>query len=187
MNLDNDVNSQYYIPRNLICVITEYPVFFSYKEPKERDELKEVLRTILEVKADKITGFNDTLLFDGTHVVHSALEPTFHFRELFGRSIQNFLSFWITTGVKFGPEMMKFSAMFIEPDPTHKLVMKAWHCRHMYPRMNGHIQSSRNMLEPHKPVLFDVPFGYVWDPTPSAMAIENAFAQELLNKANNLQ
>ena len=91
--------------------------------------------------------------------------PTSTYKDLYGRPMQNLLSDWIIYGLadpetnvpmavtlagKQAPsdwlaDMYSMSVIFIEPDPTHTKVSKAWLCTNMYPKTSGPIEGKRDV------------------------------------------
>lgn len=96
-------------------------------------------------------------------------EPKFTFHEKYGMPIQTFLYNWITYGLmdpetktamvgtlgarsgnKGYPENMlanwySMTMLFIEPDPTHRKVVKAWITTNMFPKGTGDIIGKRDL------------------------------------------
>lgn len=99
-----------------------------------------------------------------TDVKRARSEPSFGFVEKYGMPIQTFLHHWITYGLmdpdtKFAmagtlsgqkPDDMladwySASALFFEPDPTHKKVVKSWVTTNMFPKGTGEIIGKRDL------------------------------------------
>lgn len=83
--------------------------------------------------------------------------------DLYGRPIQHFLHDWITYGLEdpdtkipsivtvtgvvpndWLADMYSATMLFIEPDPTHLRVSKAWLTTNMYPKTSGPIEGKRD-------------------------------------------
>ena len=90
--------------------------------------------------------------------------PVFNFFEKYGRPIQSFLSWWIQYGLMdpdtkqanvgtlasgyptdMLPDQYAMTMMFIEPDPTHRRVVKSWLCTNMFPKGTGDIIGRRDV------------------------------------------
>jgi len=105
-------------------------------------------------------------------VVDSKREPSkvvMTFVDLYGMPIQNFLYQWITYGImdpatKFAlintltgarpddmlADQFTMSMLFLEPDPSHRRVVKSWVGTNMMPRSTGEITGKRNLTEPNE-------------------------------------
>lgn len=98
-----------------------------------------------------------------TDVKRDRTEPQFTWIEKYGRPFQTFLQLWIQYGI-MNPEtkyaqvgtfedypmdmladQYSATAIFIEPDPTHRKVMKAWLTTNMYPLSTGDITGERDL------------------------------------------
>lgn len=99
-----------------------------------------------------------------TDVKREKSDPVFTYIEKYGMPIQTFLSHWIQYGMmdpetKFAligtltgqrPDDMladwyTMSCLFIEPDPTHRKVVKSWVSTNMMPKGTGDIIGKRDM------------------------------------------
>lgn len=99
-----------------------------------------------------------------TDVKRARSEPSFGFVEKYGMPIKTFLDNWIRYGMmdpdtKFAlagtlsgqrpedllPDWYTMSALFIEPDPLHRKVVKAWVTTNMFPKSNGEIIGKRDL------------------------------------------
>jgi hypothetical protein len=99
-----------------------------------------------------------------TDVKRNRSEPSFTFIEKYGLPITTFLYNWITYGLmdpdtKYAmvgtlsgtrPEDMladwySMTCLFMEPDPTHTKVIKAWVTTNMYPKSTGVIEGKRDL------------------------------------------
>ena len=126
-------------------------------------------------------------------------EPVFSFDEKYGMPIQTFLRNWITyalmdpnskvanvgtLGTNAPPDMLadQYSAsmIFIEPDPTHRKVVKSWLCTNMFPLETGDIVGSRDLTSAMNLQELSIRFSAI---TQYGLGV-NAFAQGLLDKIN---
>lgn len=99
-----------------------------------------------------------------TNVVRARSTPTFSYFEKYGRPIQSFLSWWIQYGLMdpdtkqanvgtlasgypddMLPDQYAMTMLFIEPDPTHRKVVKSWLCTNMFPKGTGDILGRRDV------------------------------------------
>jgi len=91
-------------------------------------------------------------------------QPVFTFDEKYGRPVQSFLSDWIRYGLMDPDSKVanvgtlasnrptdmladNYAAtmIFIEPDPTHRKVVKSWLCTNMFPKGTGDISGKRDI------------------------------------------
>lgn len=91
-------------------------------------------------------------------------QPVFTYNEKYGRPIQTFLLNWISLGMMdpdtkvagvgtlsgARPEdlladMYSMTCIFIEPDPTHRKVVKSWLTTNMFPKLTGDIIGKREL------------------------------------------
>lgn len=112
-----------------------------------------------------------------TNVTRARTEPVFTWQEIYGNAIQRYLSTWIRFGI-MDPDT-KFSLMatidgkqpddrladwytmtmaFIEPDPTHRKVVKSWIVTNMYPLETGEIIGKRDTTTAMEMVTLTIPF-----------------------------
>lgn len=100
---------------------------------------------------------------DFTNVTRARSQPVFGFDEKYGMPIQTFLTDWISYGLMnpdskiagigtidaFPADMLadQYSAtcIFIEPDPTHRKVVKSWLTTNMFPLSTGDIIGKRDI------------------------------------------
>lgn len=99
-----------------------------------------------------------------TNVTQAASNPSFQFVEKYGMPIQTFIRNWITYGMmdpntKFAmvgtlsdnrpqdllADWYSCSALFFEPDPTHRTVVKSWVTTNMFPKGTGEIVGKRDL------------------------------------------
>ena len=133
-----------------------------------------------------------------TDVKQARSQPVFGFHEKYGMPIQTFLRSWITYALMdpnskvanvgtlqdFPKDMLadQYSAtmIFIEPDPTHRKVVKSWLCTNMFPKGTGDIVGSRDLTSAMNINEFTVEFTAI---TQYGLGV-NAFAQKLLDDIN---
>ena len=99
-----------------------------------------------------------------TDVKQARSQPVFTFDEKYGRPIQTFLSDWIRYGLMdpnskianvgtlaanrpndMLADNYAATMIFIEPDPTHRKVVKSWLCTNMFPKGTGDIVGKRDI------------------------------------------
>ena len=134
------------------------------------------------------------------NVTRERSRPTFGFVEGYGRPVQTFLEQWITYG-GMDPET-KYSLLatmgeapedhladeytatviFIEPDPTHSKVNKAYLSTNMFPKGTGDITAKRDLTTPGEILNLSIEFSAI---TQYGFGV-NAFAQRLLDNINLL-
>lgn len=136
-----------------------------------------------------------------TNVTMQRSNPTFRWNERYGLAIYNFLTGWVrycmmdpeskvasvnTIPGNAVPDMLadRYAATmaFIEPDPTHTKVNKAWLCANMFPKnsIGGSLAGQRELTQGGEIGTLDVEF--------TALAQQSngvkAFCQQLLNSIN---
>lgn len=134
-----------------------------------------------------------------TDVKRARSEPSFTFVEKYGMPIQTFLYNWITYGMmdpdtKYAlvgtlsgerPEDMladwySASCLFIEPDPTHRKVVKSWVTTNMMPKDTGEIIGKRDLTSASE--LLNLTIGFTGL---SQFGLgTNVFAQGILDSIN---
>lgn len=126
-------------------------------------------------------------------------QPVFTFDEKYGMPIQTFLRNWITyalmdpnskvanigtIGANAPDDMLAdqyaASMIFIEPDPCHKKVVKAWLCTNMFPKGTGDIIGSRDIGSAMQLQQLNIEFTAI---TQVGLGV-NTFAQKLLDNIN---
>jgi len=133
------------------------------------------------------------------NVTREKSTPKFTFIEKYGRPIQTLLEYWIMYGM-MSPEA-KFAmittmnndsvtdllsdwytatCLFVEPDPLHKNVSKAWITTHMMPKGTGDITAKRDLTSSQEILTLDVEFTGV---SQYGLGV-NLFAQNILNSIN---
>ena len=134
-----------------------------------------------------------------TDVKRARSEPSFTYVEKYGMPIQTLLYNWITYGLmdpdtKFAlvgtlnanvPEDMladwySMSCLFMEPDPTHRKVVKSWVTTNMWPKATGEIIGKRDMTSARELTNLTIEFTGL-----SQFSLgTNVFAQSILDKIN---
>lgn len=133
------------------------------------------------------------------NVTRERSQPRFSFVEKYGRPIQTFLDYWIRYGMmdpetKFAllgtrgnsnvKDMMAdwytATCLFIEPDPLHQTVDKAWLVTNMYPTGTGDITAKRDLTSSQEVLNLDIEFAGI---SQVGLGV-NKFAQELLTAIN---
>lgn len=133
------------------------------------------------------------------NVTRERSQPRITWVEKYGRPIQSFLDYWIRYGM-MDPET-KFAllgtrgnsnvrdlladwygatCLFIEPDPLHQTVDKAWLTTNMFPKSTGEITSKRDLTSSQEILTLDIEFAGI---SQVGLGV-NKFAQELLNAIN---
>lgn len=134
-----------------------------------------------------------------TDVKQARSEPVFTWDEKYGMPIQTFLRNWITyalmdpnskvanvgtLGTNAPTDMLAdqyaASMIFIEPDPTHRKVLKAWLCTNMFPLETGDIVGSRDLTSAMNLQELSIRFSAI---TQYGLGV-NTFAQKLLDNIN---
>jgi hypothetical protein len=136
-----------------------------------------------------------------TNVTMQRSNPTFRWNERYGLAIYNFLTGWVrycmmdpeskvasvnTIPGNAVPDMLadRYSATmaFIEPDPTHTKVNKAWLCTNMYPKnsIGGSLGGQRELTQGGEIGTLDIEFSCLAQQGAGVIA----FCQQLLNSIN---
>ena len=131
-------------------------------------------RTIEGMNAGLTVEVADTPVGGGGEVQHEYVDvkraqstPTFTYDEKYGMPIQTFFRDWITHGLmdpdsKFAnvgtlpgdrpsdmlADQYGMTCIFIEPDPTHRKVVKSWLTTNMFPKGTGDITGKRDLASP---------------------------------------
>ena len=133
------------------------------------------------------------------NVTRERSQPRFSFVEKYGRPIQTLLDYWIRYGMmdpetKFallgtrGDSNVKdlladwytATCLFIEADPLHQTVDKAWLTTNMFPMGTGDITAKRDLTSSQEILNLDIEFAGI---SQVGLGV-NKFAQELLDKIN---
>ncbi|MGC3004393.1 hypothetical protein ACPF8X_39945 [Streptomyces sp. G35A] len=117
------------------------------------------------------------MMQEPTNVTRARTEPVFTWQEIYGNAIQRFLMTWIRYGI-MDPDT-KFALMstidgqrpddrladwytmtmaFVEPDPTHRKVIKSWIVTNMFPLETGEIIGKRDLTAAQEMVTLTIPF-----------------------------
>lgn len=126
-------------------------------------------------------------------------EVSMTFVDKYGMPIQNFLYQWIAYGImdpdtKFAlintltgnrpddmlADQFTMSMLFMEPDPSHRRVVKSWVGVNMMPKGTGDIIGKRNLTEPNELSNLTVEFTGVYQFNLGT----NQFAQKILDSIN---
>jgi hypothetical protein len=130
-----------------------------------------------------------------TDVKRSRSTPSFAYWDKYGMPIRTFFHDWIQYGLmdpdtKFAgvgtlsnyptdmlPDMYSATAIFIEPDPTHRQVVQAFLTTNMFPKNSGEIVAGRDITNALQMNQITIPFSGI---TQTGLQV-NAFAQTLLD------
>jgi hypothetical protein len=127
-------------------------------------------------------------------------EPVLGFVEKYGMPIQTFLSEWIRYGImdpdtKYAmintlpganrptdmlADMYSASVLFMEPDPTHRKVMKSWVSSNFFPRGTGDIIGRRDLTAASEVNTLSIEFTAITQYNLGS----NYFAQQILDAIN---
>ena len=150
-NIEEWISKQDYVPHNLIAIVMRN---FEGERHAQRDEVEMMamsVKNVIETHPLSVVGFRSGLEVDieSGEVTTLGSAPVFYFRcgEIYGRPIEALMRKWITDdvaplykdrealGEDFEAELRKVSidVMFIEPDPTHTVVVRAWSCENFHP------------------------------------------------------
>lgn len=149
--------------------------------------------------ADTPVGGGGEVQEEFVNVTRARSTPTFTFDEKYGMPIQTFLYNWITYALmdpeskvaNIGtlasgfpddmlPDQYAMTCIFIEPDPTHRKVVKAWLCTNMFPKGTGDILGSRDLTAALNLQQINIEFTAL---TQYGIGV-NQFAQRLLDQIN---
>lgn len=133
------------------------------------------------------------------NVTRERTQPRFTFIEKYGRPIQKLLDYWIRYGMmdpesKFAllgtlnsqevtdllADWYTATCLFIEPDPLHKKVNKAWLTTNMFPKGTGVITAKRDLTAGQEILTLDIEFAGISQVGDGV----NAFAQQILDSIN---
>lgn len=134
-----------------------------------------------------------------TNVTEARSNPVFRFDEKYGMPVASFFRSWIThlmmdphskvanistlSGSKptdMLADMYSATMIFIEPDPTHTKVVKAWLCTNMFPTGTGEIVGRRDLTQAGEQTTYDITFTAL---TQFGLGVDQ-FAQTLLDGIN---
>lgn len=155
------------------------------------------LNGTLEVQtAETPVGGGGQMQQDPTNVTEARSNVTMRWPEKYGRVIGQYLEGWIRNlimdphskypaiiNMQNRPadmlmDMYAMSVMFIEPDPTHQFVTKAWLGTNMYPLTSGDNTARKDQTQDKEVVVYDVAFAGVYQRSDGV----TAFAQQLLDQ-----
>ena len=125
----------------------------------------EGLQAGLEVATDETpVGGGGEMQEEVVNVTRQRTTPTFTFHDKYGAPINTFLRNWIEYGLMnpqskvanvgtlsgnypedMLPDWYSATAIFIEPDPTHRKVVRSWLCTNMWPKTDGEVVGSRDL------------------------------------------
>ena len=133
------------------------------------------------------------------NVTRERSQPKFTFIEKYGRPIQTLLEYWIRYGLMdpetkyallgtMGKAEVKdlladwYSAtcLFMQPDPMHKKIDKAWITTNMFPLANGDITGKRDLTASQEMLTLDIEFSGI---SQYGLGV-NQFAQTILDSIN---
>lgn len=136
---------------------------------------------------------------DPTDVKQARSTPSFGYVEKYGRPINAFFDAWIrelimdpatkvpnvvTRGqaklIDLLPDFRGMTCMFIEPDPTHTKVDKAWLCTNMFPKTAGQVEGRRDLTTAGNQLEYTIEFTSIAQ-TGNGV---NRYAQSLLDEMN---
>ncbi len=126
-------------------------------------------------------------------------EPVHTFIEKYGMPVQTLLTYWMQYGMmdpdtKFAlvgtlsgqkpddllPDWFTATMLYIEPDPLHRKVVKAWLCTNMMPMDSGEIIGKRDLTAPSEILTLSIPFTAI----SQYGAGVNVFAQKIMDSSN---
>lgn len=125
----------------------------------------EGLNAGLTVETDETpVGGGGEMQEEFTNVTRARTQPTFSFNDKYGAPINTFLRNWIEYGLMnpqskvanvgtltgnrpedMLPDWYAATAIFIEPDPTHRKVVRSWLCTNMFPKSDGEVLGNRDL------------------------------------------
>lgn len=125
--------------------------------------------------------------------------PVHTFIEKYGMPVQTFITYWMQYGMmdpntKFAlvgtltgqkpddllPDWFTATMLYIEPDPLHRKVMKAFLCTNMMPMDNGEVIGTRDLTSPSEILTLAIPFTAI---TQFGAGV-NVFAQKIMDGIN---
>lgn len=132
-------------------------------------------------------------------VKRARTQPVFGYQDKYGMPIQSFIHDWITYGLmdpdtkvaNIGTlpgdiptdmlaDQYSASVIFIEPDPTHRKVVKSWLTTNLWPKGTGEMVGSRDIGNSMKLSELSIEFTGI---SQSGLGV-NIFAQKLLDNIN---
>lgn len=156
----------------------------------------EGLNATLNVEfAESPVGGGGQVQEDPTDVKEDRSNVSFRFEEKYGQPIYNFFRAWITGLIMDPntkvptvatmwnapkdnlPDMYAATMIFIEPDPIHGKVVKAWLITNMVPKTSGEATGRRDMTAAGEATTYDIGFTGIAQFGNGP----NAFAQKILD------
>lgn len=150
------------------------------------------------VEETSIVGGGGEVHEDFTNVTQARSTPTFTWNEKYGMPIWRFFRGWITNLIMdpnskvanvatfanvpgdMLADMYTMSVAFIEPDPTHKFVVKSWLSTNMFPKGIDGIESRKDRSAPGTNPRYNIGFTSL---TATGDGID-LYCQGLLNNIN---
>ena len=153
-DLSEWVTNQSCMQRNLIPILV---AGFGPRVPEHEIQTR-MLRSIIELHAFKISGFQRSLDYD----VHRNVimpghpgTPKCTYGEKYCRPIDNFhrtwMSDWLAKADDLSREDAKVSVLFFEPNSTLDDIVEAYLCENMYPRHLSGLAPRRDITVSHPP------------------------------------
>lgn len=152
----------------------------------------------VEVAETAVSGGGE-MQQDPIKVNRSRSKPTFTFVDKYGKPIQTFLREWMSNLIMDADssvpniatlagarpndllaDMYSFTALFFEPDPTHRHVQKAWLSTNMYPLSSGPDEGKRDLPQQGDTSELSIEFSAL---TQTGLGVR-AMAQTVLNNIN---
>ena len=152
-----------YTPRNIFGLVLTTPECFEH--PDARPMSNEAFITLIEREVIKVEGLSDTIEVTSTESNTSADYTHKNGCELiiankYGLGARNYIEYWIRSGISdpdtkcpllkpdgwvkgtpVSPSWFTADLLFIEPDPTGKRVLRAWHMPDAFPLSNGDLNT----------------------------------------------
>lgn len=141
-------------------------------------------------------GGSGEVLEEPTNVTRERSNLSYTFQERENRAISSFIEWWITefimvpeskiAGYTYGEgndltdrlaDFRGATMMYIEPDKTHRRIVRAWLGTNIYPKTTGPIEGARNMTNDLETPQLNVPFSGLFQHGRGV----NDLAQELLS------
>lgn len=136
---------------------------------------------------------------DVSNVTRQPSNPTFTWQEKYGRPINRFLESWISEllmdpitkypnvvtrqnarPTDLLPDFKTATVLFLEPDPTHLYVDKAWLCANMFPKNGGEKQGRKDQTTGGDLLEYSVEFSAI---TQVGLGVDR-LAQKFLDEMN---
>lgn len=143
------VSNQALFQRNLIALVVKG---FGPSVP-DHETLTQTAKTLIEMHALSINGLENGLIYDrvADRCEPKPSKPIFRYGEKYGYPVTELHRHWMEDLLWKKPDSVlvedtKLSVMFIEPDPTHTLVVDAWLCEEFHPVMFGGIPGVRDLV-----------------------------------------